>query len=53
MTSEKWEEAFRLGKQNKELLEMIKLPYANYLMKNDEYEKVIIIIFRPCRRINS
>jgi intraflagellar transport protein 122 len=35
---EKWEEAFLLGKQNRELLELAKIPYANYLLKNDKYE---------------
>ena len=33
---EKWEEAFLLGKQNRELLELAKLPYANFLLKNDK-----------------
>lgn len=35
---ERWEDAFLLGRQNKDLLEMAKLPYANFLMKNDRYE---------------
>lgn len=38
---QKWEEAFLLGKQNRELLEIAKLPYANYLLKNDKYEDAI------------
>ena len=29
---EKWEEAFLLGKQNRELLELAKIPYANWLV---------------------
>lgn len=33
---EKWEEAFLLGKQHPELLELAKLPYANYLLRNDK-----------------
>lgn len=35
---EKWEEAFLLGKQSRDLLELVKIPYANYLLKNDKYE---------------
>ena len=38
---ERWEDAFLLGRQNKELLEMAKLPYANFLMKNDRYEEAL------------
>ena len=38
---EKWEEAFLLGKQNKQLLELAKLPYANFFLKNDKYEDAI------------
>lgn len=45
---EKWEEAFLLGKQNRELLELAKLPYANYLLKNDKYEDAI----RAFKKIN-
>ncbi len=33
---EKWEDALLLGKQNSTLLEMVKLPYANWLEKNDK-----------------
>lgn len=45
---EKWEEAFLLGKQNRELLELAKLPYANFLLKNDKYEDAI----RAFKKIN-
>lgn len=45
---EKWEDAFLLGKQNRELLELAKLPYANYLLKNDKYEDAI----RAFKKIN-
>jgi intraflagellar transport protein 122 len=38
---ERWEDAFLLGRQSKELLEIAKLPYANFLMKNDRYEDVL------------
>lgn len=34
---EKWDEAFLLGKQNRELLELAKIPYANYLLKSDKF----------------
>ena len=29
---ELWEEAFAIGRQNNELLELAKLPYAEYLL---------------------
>lgn len=45
---EKWEEAFLLGKQNKELLESAKIPYANYLLKSDKFEEAL----RAFRKIN-
>ena len=45
---EKWEEAFMLGKQNRELLELAKIPYANFLLKNDKYEEAL----RAFRKIN-
>ena len=38
---EKWEDALLLGKQNADLLEMVKLPYAEYLCKNDKYEEAL------------
>ena len=38
---EKWEEALLLGKQNAELLDMVKLPYADWLCKNDRYEEAL------------
>ena len=38
---EKWEDALILGKQNAELLEMVKLPYANFLCKSDRYEEAL------------
>lgn len=38
---ERWDDVFLLGRQNKELLEMAKLPYANFLMKNDRYEEAL------------
>lgn len=38
---ERWDDVFLLGRQNKELLEMAKLPYANFLMKNDRYEDAL------------
>jgi intraflagellar transport protein 122 len=37
-----------LGKQNKELLEMAKLPYANFLLKHDRYEEAL----RAFKKIN-
>ena len=37
-----------MGKQNKELLEIAILPYANYLLKNDKYEDAL----RVFRKIN-
>ena len=46
---ELWEEAFAIGRQNKELLELAKLPYAEYiiilnfryLLRNDRYEEAL------------
>jgi intraflagellar transport protein 122 len=38
---EKWEEALLLAKQNNELLEMVKLPYAEWLCRNDRYEEAL------------
>lgn len=46
---EKWEEAFLLGKQNRELLELAKIPYANFLLKNDKFEDAL----RAFRKINK
>lgn len=37
----KWDEAFLLGKQNKQLLEIAKLPYAEWLLKQDRYEEAL------------
>ena len=37
-----------LGKQNRELLELAKIPYANFLLKNDKYEEAL----RAFRKIN-
>lgn len=45
---EKWEEAFLLGKQNRELLELAKIPYANYLLKSDKFQEAL----RAFRKIN-
>lgn len=42
---ERWEDAFLLGRQSKELLEIAKLPYANFLLKNDRYEEVILFVY--------
>lgn len=38
---EKWDEALLLGKQNTEYLEMVKLPYAQWLCKQDRYEEAL------------
>ena len=38
---EKWEDALLLGKQNQALLEMVKLPYAEYLCRNDNFEEAL------------
>lgn len=38
---EKWQEAFQIGRQNKELLEIAKVPYANYLLLSDRYEDAL------------
>lgn len=45
---EKWEEAFALAKLNKDLLDIVKLPYADYLLKNDRYEEAL----RAYKKIN-
>lgn len=45
---EKWEEAFLLGKQHQELLELAKLPYANYLLRTDKIEDAL----RGLRKMN-
>lgn len=46
---EKWEEAFLLGKQHPELLELAKLPYANFLLRNDKIEDAL----RGLRKMNK
>ncbi|CAD8070453.1 unnamed protein product [Paramecium primaurelia] len=38
---EKWEEAFQIGRSNKQLLEIVKVPYANHLLQNDRYEDAL------------
>lgn len=38
---EKWEEAFAIGRSNPELLELAKVPYADYLLKSDRYEEAL------------
>jgi intraflagellar transport protein 122 len=35
----KWEEAFMLAKQNKDLEGMIYLPYADWLSANDRFDE--------------
>ena len=39
MEFNKWEEAFLIAKQRPEFMEIIKLPYAEYLCKNDRFSK--------------
>ncbi len=46
---EKWEEGFLLGKQHPELLELAKLPYANYLLRTDKIEDAL----RGLRKMNK
>ncbi|KAL4432520.1 hypothetical protein ABPG74_013374 [Tetrahymena malaccensis] len=36
---EKWDEAMTLAKAHPEFMEMVKLPYANWLAKQDRYEE--------------
>ncbi|EGR29567.1 intraflagellar transport protein, putative [Ichthyophthirius multifiliis] len=38
---EKWEEALVLAKSNPELLELVKLPYANWLSRQDRFEEAL------------
>lgn len=38
---EKFEEALLLGKQDPSLLEIVKLPYAHWLAKNDRYPEAL------------
>jgi len=38
---EKWEEAFMLAKKNPKLEQLVRLPYAKHLCKNDKYEEAI------------
>lgn len=38
---EKWEEAFILAKQNESYMEMLRLPYAEYLCKIDRFEDAL------------
>jgi intraflagellar transport protein 122 len=45
---EKWEEAFILAKQNEEFMDMLRLPYAEYLCKNDRFEDALKVY----RKIN-
>ena len=45
----RWEEAFAIGRQNPELLELAKLPYAEYLLKNDRYEEALRAYKSACR----
>lgn len=45
---EKWEEAFILAKQNEKYMLMLRLPYAEYLCKNDRYEDALKVY----RKIN-
>ena len=45
----RWEEAFAIGRQNPELLELAKLPYAEYLLKNDRYEEALKAYKSACR----
>ena len=45
---EKWEEAFILAKQNESFTDMLRLPYAEYLCKNDRFEDALKVY----RKIN-
>ena len=38
---EKWEEAFALADKNPKLANMVSIPYAQYLTKNDRFEEAI------------
>ncbi|CAD8208598.1 unnamed protein product [Paramecium pentaurelia] len=38
---QKWQEALQIGRSNKELLEIAKVPYADYLLLNDRYEDAL------------
>lgn len=46
---EKWEEAFILAKQNQQYMDMLRLPYAEYLFKNDRYEDALRV-YRQIKR---
>lgn len=38
---EKWEDAISLARTDPDLMEMMKLPYANWLVKEDKYEEAL------------
>jgi len=38
---EKWEEAFTLANKNPDLAAMVRLPYANFLVREDRFEEAI------------
>jgi len=38
---EKWDDALLLGKQDLQLLEIVKVPYANWLCKMDRYDDAL------------
>jgi intraflagellar transport protein 122 len=38
---EKWQDALLLGKTDPKLLEIVKLPYANWLSKQDRYDEAL------------
>lgn len=38
---EAWQDAFLIGRNNPELLELAKVPYADYLLKQDRYEEAL------------
>ncbi len=51
MRNDNWNEAFIIAKQNVEFMDMIKLPYAEYLCKIEKYEDALKV-YKSCNRLD-
>jgi intraflagellar transport protein 122 len=49
--TDNWKDAFLVANQHKELMEILKLPYAEYLCKNDRYEDALKV-YKECNRLD-
>lgn len=49
--NDNWQEAFIIAQNNKDFMETLKLPYAQYLCKVERYEEALKV-YKSCNRLD-